>query len=241
VEISFKDAAMTDAIEKYRTTPIALNIREKPVNTAKILGHLTKGQVIDKLALSPDGFWVKHKTHGVEGWSSKNFLFKLVDKPATPDNFPWLPIAEKEKGVIEIPGIQNAPRVVEYLKTVTNIGPTWTSKDETAWCSAFVNWCMEKAGFVGTKSALSTSWLKWGQAIDKPIKGCLAVFQREGGGGHVGFYLEEVNTNSEIYIKLLGGNQEHADTDIGEVNEKHYRKSKLLGYRIPTEYTSIPT
>ena len=174
---------MTDAAEKYRSTPIALNIREQPNNTAKILGHLTKGEVIIKLAFSPDGFWIKHKTHGVEGWSSKNFLIKLEGLPAPTGNFPWLPIAEKEKGVIEIPGTQNAPRVLEYLKTVTNIGPTWTSKDETPWCSAFVNWCVEKAGFSGTKSALSTSWLKWGQAVEKPVKGCLAIFQREGGGG----------------------------------------------------------
>ena len=232
---------MTDVIEKYRATPVALNIRETPVNTAKILGHLTRGEVVVKLAESPDKNWIKHKTHGHEGWSSKKFLLKLVDLPTTSSTFPWLPLAEKEKGVIEIPGKENSPRVLQYLKTVTNIGPTWTSRDETPWCSAFVNWCMEQAGYAGTKSALSTSWLKWGQAITKPVKGCLAVFERDNGGGHVGFFLEEVPTMSEIYIKVLGGNQEHADTQIGEVNEKHYRKSKLLGYRLPSEYTVSTT
>jgi uncharacterized protein (TIGR02594 family) len=145
-------------------------------------------------------------------------------------------IAEAEKGVIEIPGLDNNPRVLEYLNSVTNIGPMWRSKDETAWCSAFVNWCMEKAGYAGTKSALSTTWLKWGQLIPKPVKGCLAVFLRENGGGHVGFYVGETVTSSVVYIKVLGGNQEHADTEIGEVNEKHYLKSKLLGYRLPSEY-----
>jgi uncharacterized protein (TIGR02594 family) len=238
MQILLKDQAMTETAEKYRTTAVALNIRQNPVNSAKILGHLSKGEVITKLALSADGYWIKHRTHNVEGWSSKNYLTKVQELPVADGNFPWLPIAEKEKGVIEIPGTANAPRVLEYLKTVTNIGPTWTSKDETPWCSAFVNWCVEKAGFTGTKSALSTSWLKWGQPIDKPVKGCLAIFLREGGGGHVGFFIEEVPTLSEIYIKLLGGNQEHGDTDIGEVNERHYRKSKLLGYRIPLEYKS---
>ncbi len=232
---------MTEAVEQFRATPVALNIRELPVNTAKILGHLTRGEVIQKLAESSDGYWIRHKTHGVEGWSSKKFLEKLVEIPPTGGALPWMAIAEKEKGVIEIPGKENSPRVVEYLKTVTNIGPTWTSVDETPWCSAFVNWCVEKAGYAGTKSALSTSWLKWGKATTKPVKGCLAVFQREGGGGHVGFFIEEVPTYTEIYVKVLGGNQEHADTQIGEVNEKHYRKSKLLGYRIPSNYVPSST
>ena len=140
---------------------------------------------------------------------------------------------------MEIPGIENNPRVLEYLNTVTNIGPTWRSRDETPWCSAFVNWCIEKAGFEGTKSALSTSWLRWGQKVDLPVKGCLAIFRRDNGGGHVGFYVEELAATGETYIKILGGNQEHADTDIGEVNEKYYLKSKLLGYRLPSNYQPV--
>jgi len=91
---------------------------------------------------------------------------------------------------------------------------------------------VEKAGYVGTKSALSTSWLKWGRKIDTPIKGCIAIFSRDG-GGHVGFYIDETPTLSENYIRILGGNQEHMETDIGAVNLKYYLKSKLLGYRVP--------
>jgi uncharacterized protein (TIGR02594 family) len=228
---------MTDAIESYVVTTVALNIREKPSNTSKVIGYLSKGRHVEKLDLSPDGNWIKLKSAEKQGWSSKKYLQKLLNLPAAGESFPWMPIAEKEKGVIEIPGMDNNPRVLEYLNSVTNIGPSWRSRDETAWCSAFVNWCMEKAGYAGTKSALSTSWLKWGQAIYKPVKGCLAIFMRDG-GGHVGFYIDETVTASETYIKILGGNQEHADTDIGEVNEKHYLKSKLLGYRLPFEYAS---
>ena len=228
---------MTDATEKYRVTTVALNIREMPSNTAKIIGHLNKNQHIEKLDVSPDGNWIKHKSIEKQGWSSKKYLEKLIALPGPSENFPWMPIAEKEKGVIEIPGRENNLRVLEYLNSVTNIGPSWRSRDETSWCSAFTNWCMEKAGYIGTKSALSTSWLKWGQAISKPVKGCLAIFLREGGGGHVGFYIDETVTATVTYIKILGGNQEHPDTDIGKVNEKHYLKSKLLGYRLPSEYS----
>jgi uncharacterized protein (TIGR02594 family) len=229
---------MTDNSEKYRVTTAALNVREMPSNTSKIVGCLTKNQRVEKLDISSDGNWIQHKTAGLQGWSSKKYLEKLVPLPGSGESFPWMPIAEAEKGVIEIPGSENNPRVLEYLNSVTNIGPTWRSRDETPWCSAFVNWCMEKAGYTGTKSALSTSWLRWGQSISKPVKGCLVIFLRENGGGHVGFYVDETVTSTATYIKVLSGNQEHADTDIGEVNEKHYLKSKLLGYRLPSDYVS---
>ena len=224
---------MSQEIEKYRVTAVALNIRAAPSKTSKILGHLVKGEVIEKLAESPDGNWIKLKHNNIEGWSSKNFLEKVSNEvPPLLGNFPWMPIADKEYGVIEYPGEIHNPRVLEYLNTVTNIGPTWRSMDETPWCSAFVNWCVEKAGYVGTKSALSTSWLSWGKKIDKPVKGCISVFSRPSGGGHVGFYFDETPTLSETYIRILGGNQEHMETEIGAVNLKHYLKSRLLGYRV---------
>ena len=225
---------MTQELEKYVVTAVALNFRAEPSNKSVILGHSTKGDVIEKIAESLDELWIKHKLNNVEGWSSKKYLSKVgTNVPPPMAEFAWMPIANNELGVIEIPGKEHNPRVVQYLQTVTNIGTMWKSTDETPWCSAFVNWCVEKAGYTGTKSALSTSWLKWGRKIDQPIKGCIAIFSREGGSGHVGFYVEETVTQSETYIKILGGNQEHPDTEIGEVNLKHYLKSKLLGYRIP--------
>jgi uncharacterized protein (TIGR02594 family) len=137
--------------------------------------------------------------------------------------------AEKEKGVSEIPGSGNNPRVLEYLRSTTNLGVSATSKDETPWCSAFVNWCLEQAGYERTKNALARSWLDWGQKIDTPRRGCIVVFQREKKFGHVGFYLEETAT----HIKVLGGNQQNPETAIFEVSEKYYPKTDFLGYRIP--------
>ena len=74
---------MPDATEKYRVTAVALNIRIMPSTTARIIGHLVKGEVIEKLGVSPDGWWIWHK-HGVlEGWSSKKFLVKVGDDLVT--------------------------------------------------------------------------------------------------------------------------------------------------------------
>ena len=119
--------------------------------------------------------------------------------------------------------------MLEYLQATSNLGSAARSRDETPWCSAFVNWCVKQAGLVGTKSALARSWLNWGEPLSTPRRGCIAVFERERIFGHVGFYLEETDTQ----IKVLGGNQQDPQTGVYQVGEKFYPKSALLGYRQP--------
>ena len=219
---------MSQEAEKYRSTA-SLNVRQAPSATSRTLGKLGIDDVIEKIAESEDGKWVKFLFNGVEGWSSRHYLAKVPYIPPPGEDFAWMPIAEKEKGVSEIPGSGNNPRVLEYLRSTTNLGASAASKDETPWCSAFVNWCLEQAGYERTKNALARSWLDWGQKIDMPRRGCIVVFQREKKFGHVGFYLEETAT----HIKVLGGNQQNLETEIFEVSEKSYPKSDFLGYRIP--------
>jgi uncharacterized protein (TIGR02594 family) len=96
--------------------------------------------------------------------------------------------------------------------------------DETPWCSAFVNFCVEQAGFAGTDSASARSWLNWGRKTDTPVTGCIAVFERGAPpSGHVAFYVSQ----SADQIKVLGGNQGN------KVSFAHFPKFRLLGYRIP--------
>jgi uncharacterized protein (TIGR02594 family) len=215
--------------ESYRVTINSLNIREKPTSSCKVFGQLKANDVIEKIAESDDGKWVKLLWNGVEGWSSKRYLKKQPYIPPLSEDFAWISVAEMEIGVHEIPGSENHPRVVEYLNSTTNLDKASKSKDETPWCSAFVNWCLTQAGYEGTNSALARSWLKWGQAITEPRKGCIVVFTREKLFGHVAFYLDETDT----HIKVLGGNQLNFDTKLYEVSEKYYPKTDLLGYRIP--------
>jgi len=219
---------MPQEVEKYRSTT-DLNIRAAPTTTSNTLGRLAIDDVIEKIGDSDDGKWIKFSFNGVDGWSSRQYLAKVPYIPPPGEDFPWMVIAEKEKGVSEIPGSGNNPRVLEYLQSTTNLGASAVSRDETPWCSAFVNWCLEQAGYERTKNALARSWLGWGQAINTPRRGCIVVFQREKKFGHVGFYIEETETQ----IKVLGGNQQNLETKIFEVSEKYYLKSDLLGYRIP--------
>ena len=134
---------------------------------------------------------------------------------------PWMEFALREYGIRGISRRGRTVNVVAYLKA-TGIG---RSNDETAWCSAFVNWCMLMASFPGTGRANARSWLEWGGvSLDFPVYGCVVVLWREsrdGGLGHVGFFVGMQGDN----LLLLGGNQGNA------VSIRPYSRQRVLGMR----------
>jgi uncharacterized protein (TIGR02594 family) len=216
--------------EYYRVTAYALNVRDAPSLNGNIIGHLVMDQVVKKLAISTDKYWLQMQTvDNLVGWASLKYLVpNKNDAEILPEDYPWMKIAIPEIGAKEWADPGENPRILEYLRS-TDLGSPLTSSDETDWCSAFVNWCMEKAEYEGTSSARARSWLNWGKAIAIPVRGCIVVFRRDCPNGnpnicgHVGFFLGETATQ----IKLLGGNQDNA------VNVRNYAKSRLLGYRLP--------
>jgi uncharacterized protein (TIGR02594 family) len=208
--------------KEYRVVASALNVREAPSITASVVGHLHEGDIVQHISTSGDGYWLKIKKDVLEGWSSHKYLTSVVPGNGSVEEFPWIPIALAELGVKEYPGDRDNPRIVEYLKS-TNLGAPYNSNDETYWCSAFVNWCIERSGYEGTDSAWARSWLNWGQKVETPRRGCVVVFSREANSGHVAFYVGETPTE----IQVLGGNQSD------EVNTSNYPKSRVLGYRLP--------
>lgn len=158
----------------------------------------------------------------------KEFIKRIFTKPENvSDTYDarspaWYNTAIKELHIKEVSGIKHNPRIIEYHKQTSLKAKT----DEVAWCSSFVNWCFNRCGIKGTESAAARSWLKWGEPLSSPRKGCVVVFWRvklTGWQGHVGFYVKE----DDNYIYVLGGNQDN------EVNIKPYSKDRLLGYRWP--------
>ena len=117
----------------------------------------------------------------------------------------WFKVALREEGVTEVGGTGNNPRILEYHAT-TSLKKADALQDKTAWCSSFVNWCIERSGLQGTDSAWALDWRNWGLSLAEPKRGCIVVFSRKNpttNGGHVGFYIGE-STNS---IEVFGGNQ----------------------------------
>lgn len=131
-------------------------------------------------------------------------------------------IALSQIGIKEIAGRKDNPEVLKYFDELGFDGAKL--KDETAWCSAFVNWVAKKSGVEFTGKLTARSWLKAGEKVAKPKIGDIVVFWRESPRswkGHVGFFIRE--TKDWIYV--LGGNQ--AD----QVKISAYRKNRLLQYR----------
>jgi uncharacterized protein (TIGR02594 family) len=211
-------------METYLVTASSLNLRSSPRLAKNILGSLKRGASVELLETSDDQLWRNVKRGAKTGWVFAKYLAKEGEAP-TPiveqEEFPWMSIALSEIGQREVPGEGNNPRVLEYLRS-TDLDQASASKDATFWCSAFVNWCVEKAGYAGSNSAWARSWLNWGKGVTRPRRGCIAVFRRDA-GGHVAFY---VGTARESY-QVLGGNQKDA------VCIAEYRKADLLGFRVP--------
>lgn len=132
-----------------------------------------------------------------------------------------LQIALQEYGKTEVVGPGHNGDIVNYF---AKSGNSWVKDDETAWCAAFVGYCLETAGYGSTKKLNARSYLSYGRATTAPKLGDIVVFWRgtpNGWEGHVAFYISEIGDD----VHVLGGNQSN------QVNISAYPKSKVLGYR----------
>lgn len=133
----------------------------------------------------------------------------------------WLAIARADIGLREIPGKATAPKIAMWLKQLG----AWWSDDATPWCGVAC-----AAWFRGAKVALpkhwyrARAWLDWGMALTHPVRGCVVVFERKG-GGHVGL-VEGRDQFGRLLV--IGGNQGDA------VSLAAFDTSRVLGYRWPS-------
>lgn len=153
---------------------------------------------------------------------------------------PWMDIANGELGTKESSGDEHNPRVLEYLSTCDNLGSWGRGRDETPWCAAFVNWCLEEAGVRSSRHALARSYVDFGCDAAGAPEGAIAVIKRKTSGSdtatgsRAGFHVGFVIRRSKTVIRLLGGNQRN------EVNITSYPLSKydVIAVRWPTRLTS---
>lgn len=144
----------------------------------------------------------------------------------------YMQIARSLVGTKEIVGPQDNPKIMEMYATV---GHDWVEHDETAWCAAFVGFCLEKSGLRSTRALNARSYLNFGTTVElaDAKEGDIVVFSRGASEwqGHVGFFVGQTATQ----IKVLGGNQTNA------VTIANYPKTRLLGIRRPVLAETNPT
>lgn len=143
-------------------------------------------------------------------------------------------LARSFLGQTEFPGHPSNPKIMEMFRAV---GHEWVKDDSTtAWCAAFVGYCLEKKGIRSTRLLTARSYLTFGVDVhpDDAREGDIAVFSRgkEAWQGHVAFFVSA----SKTHVKVLGGNQSDA------VSIASYPISRLLGIRrVALEGNPTPT
>lgn len=143
---------------------------------------------------------------------------RIVEKEVLPLRHRLLDFALKFYGIQEIAGAEANPIIVEMFKVAGG-----HQSDETAWCSAYVNYCCSQMGLPYTGLPNARSWLEIGRKVDKADFMDIVVLWRGkkiGWKGHVGFYIG----GSQDSIFILGGNQENS------VSIQAYPKRRLLNY-----------
>ncbi len=99
----------------------------------------------------------------------------------------------------------------------------------TAWCAAFVNWCLSEVDVPHLGYATARSWLDFGTPVAYPVYGCLTIIKPSTSTGsttgHVAFFVKMQGKR----VVLLGGNQGDA------VSEVPFNEASVLGYRWPTK------
>ena len=194
------------------TARSGLRLRGGPGSSFDTLRTLPLGTLVH--GVGQDGAWVQVDVNGdgaADGFMSRDFLKPLsgglpLAVPAAPLTPYAVAQAELARDVHEIAGPQDNPRIVLYHSTTTG----GAAHDETAWCSSFVNYCVEQAGLTGTDSKWARSWhdTGWGSEVTgEPRPGDIVVWRRRIGqedGGHVAFFVEKIGQD---FLRVLGGNQ----------------------------------
>lgn len=208
------------------TARSGLNVRSGPGEQYRTLSQLPSGAIVS--GRTQTGSWTELDLEGdglADGFAHSAYLRLVSGGLPTPLDMGPTPYdvarAELALDVREVPGARNNPRVQMYHASTTG----GVAADEVAWCSSFVNYCVEQAGLIGTNSKWARSWHDggWGQDVtQRPREGDIAVWRRRGrgvDGGHVGFVVAEDETS----VQVLGGNQS------GRVRIQRYPRQGKLG------------
>ncbi|TXI86724.1 MAG: TIGR02594 family protein [Chryseobacterium sp.] len=123
-----------------------------------------------------------------------------MTNPNEKSELAWMAEARKHIGVKEVPGKDNNPTIIGWLKILK---AAW-SDDSTPWCASFAAISLLRANrFVPKEKFRALAYLDAGIRLSRPAYGCIVVFKRDG-GGHVGFVAGKDKSGN---LMVLGGNQ----------------------------------
>ena len=140
------------------------------------------------------------------------------------NNTPWIDVAVEEMNK-DISETGDNPEILKYFDYTQLKGTLASQTDKTAWCAAFVNFCLENSGIEGSNHAAVYTFKTWGQSYSIPQFGSIAIMNYS----HVGFV---VGRNKDGRLIILGGNQNDA------VNLSPNSTNNVLKYVYPTNHSA---
>lgn len=167
-----------------------------------------------------DGVWGDETRDAITAYMGLKAKAPTVASDAA--DAPWHSLAISELGTKEAAGAADNPAILHYFEEAQ---AAWARDDSIPWCAAFVGAMLARTGYRPSGSLMARSYLDWGKTLDKPRRGCIAVFKRgKPPSGHVAFVEEWTATN----IRVIGGNQSDS------VTKATFSRATLLGLRWPT-------
>ncbi len=135
----------------------------------------------------------------------------MAKAPALPAVYAWLAREAGPRvlieglalfGTREVPGPGDNPAILAWARE-TGLDRDYRA-DSVPWCGLYIALVVRRAGFEPVAAPLwARNWAAFGTKADKAALGDVLVFERAGGGGHVGLYVGE---DASAY-HVLGGNQ----------------------------------
>ena len=132
-------------------------------------------------------------------------------------------------GIKEVVGDKHNPDIVAMF---ADIGHDYIKDDETAWCSALLNFFCKKLGYERSGKLDARSWLKLPVMVLKPQVGDIVVLWRkipDSWEGHVGLFISW----DEDSVYVLGGNQSNM------LSIAPYPRERVLGFRQARKLSDI--
>lgn len=155
---------------------------------------------------------------GLGGGASSASQFRDVSSALGKTTQSALDVAKQFEGLNER---ADSPVLNSFLTASGN----WNrlSVQDTAWCAAFANASIAKAGGQGTGSNFASSFMDWGMGTNNPQPGDIVVLKPQvaGSSGHVGFLAGYGNGK----VQVFGGNQSNG------VNVRTFDSNEVAAFR----------
>ena len=151
-------------------------------------------------------------------------LYAPTQSPTDATTTKWMVLAKQElqKNVREL-----SDEIIKY-SAEAGLGPG--DRGQTAWCAAFVSWCIKKSTNLNLNySARAADWLSVGQPC-QPTYGAIGVTfpLAADSSGHVGFVVQF----DDKRVMMLAGNQTPAGGGPGSVCIREFSRAKMRGFRM---------